>query len=63
MSEVLKGADHAWARFYMDVQVRQNLPAGFPLKFGYPHVMPDQLYVSDRQRWLSAFKEVTEDQE
>jgi hypothetical protein len=43
--------------------VRQNLPAGFPLKFGYPHVMPDQLYVSDRQRWLSAFKEVTEDQE
>ena len=61
MSEVMKGADHAWARFNMDVQVRQNLPEGFPLKFGYPHVMPDQLYVSDRQRWLSVFQEVTEE--
>jgi len=63
MSEVLKGADHTWARFYMDVQVRQNLPAGFPLKFGFPDVMPDQLYVSDRQRWLPVFQEVTEEQE
>jgi hypothetical protein len=47
----------------MDVQVRQNLPAGFPLKFGFPDVMPDQLYISDRQRWLPVFQEVTEEKQ
>ncbi|MBT6237037.1 MAG: hypothetical protein HOI50_01665 [Verrucomicrobia bacterium] len=57
MSEVLKDSDAAWARFYMDVQLRQNLPKGFPLKYGHPGVMPDQLYVSDRQRWLPVFQE------
>ncbi len=57
MSEVLKDPDAAWARFYMDVQLRQNLPKGFPLKYGHPGVMPDQLYVSDRQRWLPVFQE------
>jgi hypothetical protein len=56
MSEVLKDPDAAWARFYMDVQLRQNLPEGFPLKYGHPGVMPDQLYVSDRQRWLPVFQ-------
>ena len=57
MSEVLKDPDAAWARFYMDVQLRQNLPKGFPLKYGHPGVMPDQLYVSDRQRWLPVFQD------
>ena len=57
MSEVLKDPDAAWARFYMDVQLRQNLPKGFPLKYGHPGFMPDQLYVSDRQRWLPVFQE------
>jgi hypothetical protein len=27
------------------------------LKYGHPGVMPDQLYVSDRQRWLPVFQE------
>ena len=57
MSGVLKDPDAAWARFYMDVQLRQNLPKGFPLKYGHPGVMPDQLYVSDRQRWLPVFQD------
>ncbi|MDG1889804.1 MAG: hypothetical protein P8L18_00730 [Verrucomicrobiota bacterium] len=61
MSEVLKGSDEVWARFYMDIQVRENLPKGFPLKYGHSGVMPDMLYVSDQQRWLPAFKETNQE--
>ena len=56
MSSFLQDPEGSWPRFYMDVQVRRNLPDGFPLKFGHPGIMLDQVYVSDRQRWLPAFK-------
>ena len=55
-SSFLQDRQQEWARLYMDVQVRSNLPKGFPLLYGHPGLVQDQLYVSDKQRWLPAFQ-------
>jgi 4-amino-4-deoxy-L-arabinose transferase-like glycosyltransferase len=51
LTEMRQSREGHWGRFYLEVVVLKNLPAGFPLKIAPRTLLPEQLFVSDRIRW------------
>ncbi|MDX1952948.1 MAG: hypothetical protein SFY81_12270 [Verrucomicrobiota bacterium] len=51
LSQIIKGREGAWSRFVLDSMLKTNVPTGFPLKHAPRGFLPEQLFLSDRQRW------------
>jgi hypothetical protein len=45
--------DFAWGRFYLDVMLRQNVPAGFPLKnvLGGSYMINGHFLAAEKDYW------------
>jgi len=50
-TEVLKGPDSAWGRFVLEALLRTNVPPEFPLRQSPRGMLPEHLFLSDRNRW------------
>ena len=53
-AELLASPDAVWGRFYMDYLLRrENIPAGFPLKYAFGDGFPyaGYLFIADRPYW------------
>jgi hypothetical protein len=46
----------SWARFYHFLWVKEEVPRGFPLKESIPGFLPDQVFLTDWERWNKASK-------
>ncbi len=51
ISELLHGPDHVWGQFVLESVIKQELPDGFPLRKAYTDLFPEQLFLTDRERW------------
>jgi Dolichyl-phosphate-mannose-protein mannosyltransferase len=43
--------DSSWGNFIVDTVVKAKIPPGFPLNNAGPGILPDRLFLTDRQRW------------
>jgi hypothetical protein len=43
--------DASWGNFIVDTVVKAKIPPGFPLNNAGPDILPDRLFLTDRQRW------------
>jgi hypothetical protein len=50
LSHMVKG-DESWGQFVFDCLAQGEVPTGFPLKKSPSGFLPDQLFLSDRERW------------
>ena len=57
LSEMVRGgSEGVWGRFVLDSLLRTNVPTGFPLKQAPKGFLPEQLFLSDRIRWIAGEK-------
>lgn len=49
--ELMQGRDFAWSRFALEVMLRTNVVAGFPLRQAWSYGAPSHLFLSDYARW------------
>lgn len=54
LSRLVKGDDRSWGRFVLESLLKGNVPVGFPLRNAWSDVLPDQVFLSDWERWRSA---------
>jgi hypothetical protein len=55
-TKLLKGIERFWGKFVIDIINKGILPTGFPLKYAWSDVLPDQLLLADWERWKWAEK-------
>lgn len=51
LSQLVKGDDRSWGRFVLESLLKGNVPSGFPLRNAWSDVLPDQVFLSDWERW------------
>jgi hypothetical protein len=51
LSQMIRNQEHAWGRFLLDSLMRTNVPTGFPLQNAPRGFLPDQLFLTDWERW------------
>ncbi|MBI5774945.1 MAG: glycosyltransferase family 39 protein [Verrucomicrobia bacterium] len=51
ISQMISGTEFEWGRFAAQAAVNQEVPDGFPLKYGLATLLPEQLFLADRERW------------
>jgi hypothetical protein len=56
LTEMLKGQEGAWGRFVLESILKTNVPKGFPLRYAPQGFFPDQLFLSDWERWRKGSK-------
>lgn len=56
LTKLVKGEDRAWGRFILESLLKGNVPAGFPLRNAWADVLPDQIFLSDWERWRTPAK-------
>lgn len=56
LSRLVKGEDRSWGRFVLESLLKGNVPVGFPLRNAWSDVLPDQVFLSDWERWRSPEK-------
>jgi hypothetical protein len=59
VSEWVRGGERSWGVFLMDVILRQQNPAGFPLRKMPAGFLPTQLFLSDFERWRMPVTNIT----
>ena len=42
---------HPWGYFVLEVLRNNSIPTGFPLKYGWRNILPDQIFLADTARW------------
>lgn len=50
-SQLVKGEDRPWGRFALEVLLTSKVPAGFPLKTALSVILPEQILLTDWERW------------
>lgn len=50
-SQLVKGDDRPWGRFTLEVLLTSRVPAGFPLKTALSVILPEQIFLTDWERW------------
>lgn len=51
-TQMLRGEDYIWSRFYLDSLFKTNLPAGWPLRHAPAGFLEaGQMFITDRPRW------------
>ena len=56
VSQMWRGEEPEWGRFAADAVVKEEMPAGFPLKFAFTEGFPDQLFMAEKEYWKKAGK-------
>jgi hypothetical protein len=51
LTEWIRAGEQSWGRFILDVMVKNKVPDFFPLVESVPGWLPEQLVVTDWQRW------------
>ena len=51
LSNWVRGENHSWGNFLLESIVRKEIPAGFPLRKSPEGLFPDQLFLTDYDRW------------
>ena len=51
LSDWIRSGEHSWGSFVLSIIVGKEVPKYFPLRRMPAGFMPEQLFVSDRQRW------------
>jgi hypothetical protein len=54
VSQWVRGGEKGWGIFLIDAVLRQQIPSGFPLRKMPKGYLPDQLFLTDRERWPAA---------
>lgn len=50
-SQLVKGEDRPWGRFALEVLLTSKVPSGFPLKTALAVILPEQILLTDWERW------------
>jgi hypothetical protein len=53
LSQMMQNRDSVWGKFALDSALKEEIPDGFPLKHAFTSWFPDQLFLTDRPRWLA----------
>ncbi|WCJ59057.1 hypothetical protein NXS98_15260 [Fontisphaera persica] len=51
LTQWVQGENQGWGMFIAQCLLRQEVPSGFPLKHAYADLFPEQLFLTDRERW------------
>lgn len=51
LSQWVRPGEHSWGSFILSSMVRREIPAGFPLRKAPSGFLPEQLFLSDWDRW------------
>ncbi len=51
LSEWVQGGERSWGQFIMECFLRREVPVAFPLRKSPTGFLPEQLFLSDRERW------------
>jgi hypothetical protein len=52
ITDWIKAHEFSWGSFIIDSVVKNIIPPGFPLRNALPGYLPDQLFLTDYERWL-----------
>lgn len=53
LSQWVQGENQGWGMFIAQCLLRREVPTGFPLKHAYADLFPEQLFLTDRERWMT----------
>jgi len=51
LSQWYRGENQGWGDFIVQSLLRREVPTGFPLVKAYADLFPDQLFLTDKERW------------
>ncbi len=51
LTRLVKGDDRSWGQFVLESLLKGSVPVGFPLRNAWSDVLPDQVFLSDWERW------------
>jgi 4-amino-4-deoxy-L-arabinose transferase-like glycosyltransferase len=54
LTQWVQGENQGWGAFISQCLLRREVPTGFPLQHAYADYFPEQLFLSDQQRWNRA---------
>lgn len=52
LSDWVRGEYEGWGMFILDLLLKREVPTGFPLKKAPTGFFPEQLFLSDKERWI-----------
>ena len=53
LSDWIRAGEHSWGRFILESLSRHEVPPSFPLKKAPEGFMPEQMFLTDSERWRS----------
>jgi hypothetical protein len=53
VSDWVQPREYSWGSFIIDSIVKNKIPPGFPLRDAPTGFLPDRLFLTDRERWLT----------
>jgi hypothetical protein len=51
LSQWVRPGEHSWGSFILDSMLRGQIPASFPLRKAPAGFLPEQLFLTDYDRW------------
>ena len=51
LSQWVRASEHSWGTFILETVNRQQIPANFPLRQAPSGFLPEQFFLTDRERW------------
>jgi hypothetical protein len=54
ITDWVKAREFSWGSFIIDSVVKNKIPPTFPLRDAEAGFLPDQLFLTDRERWITA---------
>jgi hypothetical protein len=51
LSQWVRAGENSWASFIMESVLRSRIPENFPLRWSGPGFLPEQIFLTDRERW------------
>ncbi|HEX5222997.1 MAG TPA: glycosyltransferase family 39 protein [Verrucomicrobiae bacterium] len=51
LSEWIRPKERSWPIFVLEFMIRKQAPAQFPLRYAYGSMFPEQLFLTDFERW------------
>lgn len=54
LTQWVRAGEHSWGSFILESMVKKELPPNFPLRKSPSGFLPEQLFLTDRDRWSEA---------
>jgi hypothetical protein len=51
LSQWVRAGEKSWANFILESMLRKSIPDTFPLRVAPEHYLPEQLFLTDYERW------------